>query len=304
MPENVIPHQPRFRKRLRLKKIRLRLEEWRAIPGYEGLYEVSNRGCVRSLGRTVQFVDGRFRTFHPLVLRYRVVNGYRRVSLHPIRRPAKTFKICWLVLLAFVGPRPIVGGVKYQACHYDGDSFNDSLKNLRWDTPSNNAEDSRRIGTMILGEKSGNAKLKSEWVRDARLLYRPMSKARGIRCLAKRFGVNEATMNEAIHGEGWKHVPYEVGLPKVTDRQYEIMRFLGDGSKQFLEFPPQLADGLTHLLFESRMRECFGRRGAYKSYFYFLTDRGFSMLREELERRKVQCVLIKERGLNVRRGRK
>ena len=28
-------------------------EEWRAVPGYEGYYEVSDRGRVRSVGRVV-----------------------------------------------------------------------------------------------------------------------------------------------------------------------------------------------------------------------------------------------------------
>lgn len=45
--ERIIP-----RKRLRLKRIRLRLEEWRPVPGYEGFYEVSSLGRVRSLDRS------------------------------------------------------------------------------------------------------------------------------------------------------------------------------------------------------------------------------------------------------------
>jgi hypothetical protein len=42
------------------------IENWRAVVGYEGHYEVSDQGRVRSLDRLVEFKDGRSRLFRGL----------------------------------------------------------------------------------------------------------------------------------------------------------------------------------------------------------------------------------------------
>ncbi len=44
-------------------------EIWRPVPGFEGLYEVSNLGHVRSLARIVTRADGKRRTFRPRQLK-------------------------------------------------------------------------------------------------------------------------------------------------------------------------------------------------------------------------------------------
>jgi hypothetical protein len=46
-----------------------------------------------------------------------------------------------------------------EACHGDGDSANNRLGNLRWDTPTNNHADKILHGTTNRGERSGTAKL-------------------------------------------------------------------------------------------------------------------------------------------------
>lgn len=66
-----------------------------------------------------------------------------------------------LVLFAFVGPQP----EGMECCHYDGNTTNNRLSNLRWDTPVSNQEDKRRHGRMALGEQSNFAKLTESQVR-------------------------------------------------------------------------------------------------------------------------------------------
>ncbi|MCC2030629.1 NUMOD4 motif-containing HNH endonuclease [Microbacterium allomyrinae] len=120
-------------------------EEWRAVVGYEGVYEVSDHGRVRSLNR----LDSRGRRRRGQMLRPAThKEGYRHVSL---RRDgvAKTRKVHLLVLAAFVGPRPIglVG------CHRDGDPGNNEVRNLRWDTQRSNVLDSVKHGTHHMSRR-------------------------------------------------------------------------------------------------------------------------------------------------------
>lgn len=114
-------------------------ERWLPIPGYEGLYEVSERGEVRSLDRIDAL--GRLR---PGQMRrpYRDHGGYLRVAL-AADGTKRALAVHHLVLLAFVGPRP----TGTEGCHWDGDPENNHLSNLRWDTHGSNMRDSVRNGT-------------------------------------------------------------------------------------------------------------------------------------------------------------
>jgi hypothetical protein len=109
-------------------------ERWRPVVGYEGLYEVSDRGRVRSL----RF--GRWGTRHRM-LRGWTHDGYRYVELS--RRPGSTaMRVHCLVLEAFIGPRP----PGLYGCHNDGNPGNNELGNLRWDTPTSNLFDRVKHG--------------------------------------------------------------------------------------------------------------------------------------------------------------
>lgn len=124
------------------------VEEWRAIPGFEGSYEVSSHGRVRSLDRIVLHKDGNQRRCTGRVLRpNRDTRGYLRVALSS-GRPVHRIHV--LVLEAFVGPRPPGGS----ACHSDGNQLNNHVSNLRWDTQSENINDAVRHGTHFQTRKA------------------------------------------------------------------------------------------------------------------------------------------------------
>ncbi|WP_082971208.1 NUMOD4 domain-containing protein [Mycobacterium sp. 852002-51971_SCH5477799-a] len=118
-------------------------EQWRPVRGFEGLYEVSDQGRVRSLDRWVagrsgrrQFMTGRIKSLPKLKQGYPVV--------HLVKDGRATTKTVHTVMLeAFVGPRP----AGHVGCHNDGDPSNNRLTNLRWDTQSNNLLDAIRHGT-------------------------------------------------------------------------------------------------------------------------------------------------------------
>lgn len=105
--------------------VKVSQETWRPVPGYEGLYEVSDLGRVKSLERTC--FNGhvsrkvRERILRPTQLPCQTV-GLCRDGLH------ETWTIAQLVLTVFVRPaRP--GEV---ATHKDGDKWHHAVGNLEW----------------------------------------------------------------------------------------------------------------------------------------------------------------------------
>lgn len=111
-------------------------EDWRTVPGYEGLYEVSDLGRVRSL----RVREGRP---FPYILNEQVnYKGYLRVCLSKDAK-SKMWFVHLLVLLAFVGPKK----PKVQTRHMDGDPTNNCLSNLRYGTARENTLDQVTHGT-------------------------------------------------------------------------------------------------------------------------------------------------------------
>lgn len=66
-----------------------------------------------------------------------------------------------LVLETYVGPCP----EGMEACHSDGDIFNNNANNLRWDTRKANRQDSIKHGTFLSGTKHPNCKLEPKDIR-------------------------------------------------------------------------------------------------------------------------------------------
>jgi hypothetical protein len=117
-------------------------ERWLPIAGYEGFYEVSDLGRVRSLDRVVIERGGKARPMRGRILKpSRYLDGYLIVSLCNDRHHTRA--VHDLVARAFHG-EPAPG---QQVCHFDGDKTNNLAANLRWDTQSANNLDAVRHGT-------------------------------------------------------------------------------------------------------------------------------------------------------------
>lgn len=119
------------------------MTEWRDIPGYEGYYQVSDDGRVRSLTRTIS--HSRRGSHHipgQAMRQHRGTNG--RLSVVLSRDNTKrTIHIHRLVAEAFLGDLHFDGS---QVCHNDGDADNNHVLNLRWDTGSANQLDAVKHG--------------------------------------------------------------------------------------------------------------------------------------------------------------
>lgn len=117
-------------------------EQWRPVVGYEGRYEVSDHGRVKSLAREVHDTLGRTRKIPERNLRVTAqTSGHLGLGLSKDGH-VKSHRVHRLVLEAFVGPCP----KGMEACHNDGDPTNNLLSNLRWDTHEANVADTKRHG--------------------------------------------------------------------------------------------------------------------------------------------------------------
>lgn len=167
-------------------------EIWKSIPGFPD-YEVSDLGRVKSLKRYPN------RLLSPV----RTTKGYQSVGL-AVNGKLYTRLVHRLVMLAFVGPCP----EGLEVCHYDCDRINNHLTNLRYDSPSGNYQDSRRMGT---NRRIGQPRLTPEQARQAR--YERFSGIPTME-LAQKYGMNRPAMDKLLRG---KNYAYAGGPIKCID---------------------------------------------------------------------------------------
>ena len=143
------------------------MEEWKSIPGYEGLYEVSNLGRVRSVEKCDRFN----RKILSKILKPNYVSGYLRVGMYK-NKTFKYYLIHRLVAQAFL-PNP---DNLPQVNHKDEDKSNNRVDNLEWCDRSYNMNygtvQQRRIQTNINnGKYTGNSKTK-EYIKEYSKKYK------------------------------------------------------------------------------------------------------------------------------------
>lgn len=116
-------------------------EEWRDIPGYEGKYQASNLGRIRSLDRRVPCCHGATRLVQGRVLK--PAGSKRDPHLYVVLgHGASGSLVHKLVALTFLGPRP----AGYDVRHLDGNPLNNRADNLAYGTRTENILDVYRLG--------------------------------------------------------------------------------------------------------------------------------------------------------------
>jgi hypothetical protein len=127
------------------------MELWTSIAGYEGFYEVSNYGNVRSLTRAVPYGRHKGMTYTGRDLKLFVTNNYLSVKLARAGI-TKTFYAHELVMMAFDGPRPETDE-RCEIRHLDGNKFNNNFSNLAYGTVKENAADRKLHALGLVASK-------------------------------------------------------------------------------------------------------------------------------------------------------
>ena len=127
-------------------------EQWLPVVGYEGLYEVSSEGRVRSLDRWIEKRNGSRCFYRGTLLKPGRTESNHLFVVLPSRNggPRVNARVHRLVLEAFVGPCP----EGMEGCHRDDNPTNNHIENLRWDTHSENTLDRVRNGIHHLANKT------------------------------------------------------------------------------------------------------------------------------------------------------
>jgi hypothetical protein len=161
-------------------------EVWKSIPGFEGSYEVSNLGRVRSLARVIMQKSRCGREYVKRVPA-RILRPGRKTSGHVsvvLGRKGGSHDIHILVLETFIGPCP--NGMECR--HKNGDPADNKLSNLVWGTRGDNIRDKkwhpRPSGYKLSGAQASSIKRQLKGGR------------RGVgRQLAEKYGVAECTIS-------------------------------------------------------------------------------------------------------------
>ena len=138
------------------------METWKDIPGYEGIYQASDSGQIRSIDRIATRNDGIIKPIKGRILR-NVKTGlphqnYRAVTLSKNGK-SKLYRVHRLVISAFLFVS------KNIVDHIDGDETNNNLSNLRYCTHRENASFSnRRDYNRLTSKFVGVSKRKNKWV--------------------------------------------------------------------------------------------------------------------------------------------
>ena len=143
------------------------MEEFRDIPGYEGLYQVSNIGTVKSLARTIIRSNGRKQSYKERILKPGfVVRKYLTVMLCNAGKD-KNYYVHQLVAMAFLNhtPNRYIGLV---VDHIDNDSLNNNLENLQLISARENCSKDRTGGASQYVGVSWNKRNK-KWVARMRI---------------------------------------------------------------------------------------------------------------------------------------
>lgn len=182
------------------------MTEWRPIPGYEGLYEVSDDGQVRSLERKVFRLD-KWGLRASLKVKEKLLKITEDKSYCYVRlyndSGGTTIGLGRLMLLTFVGPPP---NEKAVCRHKDGDFRRCVVSNLEWGSHSDNCMDAVRHGTHRSTKQNGenHPRTKLTWAQVNRMREMWNSQQVTQASLGEIFGLTQGAVSSIVNNKKWK----------------------------------------------------------------------------------------------------
>ena len=163
-------------------------EIWKDVEGYEGIYQISNKGRIKSFhyGRAHLMRGGGGKS------------GYRTVVLNKDGR-SRTKLLHVLIAKTFI-PNP---EKKPFVNHKDGDKLNNCVENLEWVTAKENTRHAIENGLIKrnYGTDHQMSKFSDEDIKFIFSVFKKGDRNFGINALAKKFGVNKSTIERIIKGK-------------------------------------------------------------------------------------------------------
>jgi hypothetical protein len=176
-------------------------ELWKDIEGYEGLYQISNLGRVKSLSRIWEAgIKGVYRTKLDTIRKLQITKkGYAQIILKHPDNKSKGYAVHRLVAKAFI---PNLKSFP-QVNHIDCNKLNNHVSNLEWCTNDFNIKHANKNGLHGKGELHA----RSKWKESDVLLFRKLH-SEGVKMvdISKKYGINSGTLFSIIHRTNWKHI--------------------------------------------------------------------------------------------------
>jgi hypothetical protein len=168
--------------------------EWQDIPGFEGSYQASKTGLIRTIKKTKYKSPGDLISQH-----VNKASGYVTVHLGTVKSSLYVHR---LVMAAFEGACPAGKVVN----HKDGNRRNNHFSNLEYVTQKENIEHSiHTLGAQLgaIGTNHRDAKLTPDSVR---LVRQAITAGESLNSIGRRFGVSPAAILQIKRGQTWRHV--------------------------------------------------------------------------------------------------
>lgn len=176
-------------------------EEWRDVAGFDGLYQVSNLGRVRSCDRFSSRPVSRKRFLRGKILKL-ILHGKGYFVVNLFASFGRTTKeVHRLVAESFLGDRP----KGFHVNHIDGNKLNNCAENLEYCSPKENTQHAFRLGLCDtrIGNNHHGAKLKDA---DIPVIRDRLANGHTQRSIAKDYGVTQSSIGDIKVGVTWCHV--------------------------------------------------------------------------------------------------
>lgn len=173
---------------------------WKDIPGYEGLYQASTTGDIKSI-HCASWVtnNGALKVCKPKLMKfYTDRDGYKRIGLTKDSKQT-TYTVHSVILKTFVGKHPEYNHVN----HLNGDRGDNRLDNLEWVSPAHNVDHAMKYGLFDHRGTKNNFNKLSEMDVIAIRLFDTYRLSRRFE-LADRFNISRTTISNICNGTHWK----------------------------------------------------------------------------------------------------
>ena len=198
-------------------------EVWKDVKGFEGLYQVSDQGNVRSIFTEIKDKNGVAKKHKPQILKQSMTTtGYKKVEIRNLESKRKSMKVHRLVATAFI-PNP---ENKPFINHIDSNPINNKLSNLEWCTGSEN---------LYHAYKTRSKKSYTHDTEKIKKLYADYLKSKSIFEVASKNNIHQGTLQRLFKENGFETSRYKyntevnkvISLIKSGLTNSEISKLLG-----------------------------------------------------------------------------